>query len=77
MDGRMKFRIIQKPTFCNWSGEYEDVYFVQQKVWFWWKNVYTNLRSLDTAAILLDKLVLRETHRKNKPDKKVHKEIEV
>jgi hypothetical protein len=73
----MKFRIIEVPSFDNWSGEYEITFSAQQKVWFWWKNIYTGLSSLKTAEIMLERFIKRQTAHKNKPYTKVHKEIEV
>jgi hypothetical protein len=73
----MKFRIIEVPRFDNWSGEYEMTFSVQQKVWFWWVNIYRNLTSLTTAQSLIERIVRTAASHKNKPTRKVVKEIEV
>jgi hypothetical protein len=73
----MKFRIIEVPRFDNWSGEYEITFSVQQKVWFFWKNVYTGLSSTRTAEMLLERKLRIANAHKNKPHGKIVKEIEV
>jgi hypothetical protein len=72
----MKFRIIEVPRFENWSGEYEMTFSVQQKVWFFWKNVYTGLTDARSAEKLLERKLRIASVHKNKPNGKIVKEIE-
>jgi hypothetical protein len=49
---------------------------VQQKVWFFWKNVYTGLTDARSAEKLLERKLRIASVHKNKPNGKIVKEIE-
>jgi hypothetical protein len=72
----MKFRIIEKPLFDKWSGEYEQKFLVQKKVLFWWSTVSIHF-GLISAEVSLTILVKKAQSRKYKPESKLHMEVEV
>jgi len=72
----MKFRIIEKAVYCDWLEKYEQKYLVQKKGLFWWKTL-GGYNSLKDAEWFLSYNAKRLLHNKNKPNTKVHLEIEV
>jgi hypothetical protein len=72
----MKFRIIEKSVFDNWTGKYEQQFLVQKKVLFWWSTIVAQ-STLNYAEMALTRKVKEAQSRKYKPESKVHMEVEV